>query len=170
MYGITLSYQSFTILLKSSEGNSELEQKSSLQFLKCIGLVCISLSLGIGMDVTTDTLSKLFLISPTYLKLVLYDANYLLFPVPGLGTFLVVLQRNRLKSKKIFILPCRCLKIHTNYDKLIEVLVSITRTCSPRHVFTSVMAQTIYEGDIYSLGGCHHKIQVIITLSHNIGV
>ena len=77
MYGITLAHQLLTILLKSSEGSSELELKSSVQFLKCMGLVCISLNLGIGMEVTTDSLSKLFLISPTYLKLVPYQANNL---------------------------------------------------------------------------------------------
>ena len=76
MYGITLAHQSFTILLKSSEGSSELEQKSSVQFLMFIGLVCVSLNLGIGMEVTTDTLSKPFLISPTYLKLVPYEEKF----------------------------------------------------------------------------------------------
>ena len=158
-------------LLKSSQESSGLEWKLSVQFLKCIGLVFISLNLGIGMEVTTETLSKPFLISPTYLKLVPYEANNLLFPVLGFGTILVFTQRNGLKSKKIFISPCRYLKIHTNYSKLIEVLVCITRMCSPRQVFTSVMAQTIYEGDIYSLGGCViTKIQVIITLGHNIWV
>ena len=117
MYGITLAHQSFTILLRLSEGSSELEQKSSVLFLKCIGLVCMSLNLGIGMEVTTDTLSKPFLISPTYLKLVLYEANNLLFPVPGFGTILVFTQRNWLIDKKIFILLCRCLRIHTSYSK-----------------------------------------------------
>ena len=119
-----------------------------------MGLVCISLNLGIGMEVTTDILSKPFLISPTYLKLVLYETNNLLFPVPGFGTLLVFTQRNKLKSKKIFILPCRCLRICTNYSKLIEVVGSVTRMCSPRQVFTLVMDQSIYEGHIYSLGGC----------------
>ena len=132
----------------------------------CIELVCISLNLGIGMEVTTITLLKPFLISPTYLKLAPSEANNLLFPVPGLGTILVFTQMNRLKSKKIFSLPYRCLRIHTNHSKLIEDLVSITRMCSPRQFFTSVMAQTIYEWNIYSLGGCvitknkdHYKIE-----------
>ena len=112
------------ILLKPSEGSSELEQKSSVQFLTCTGLVCLSLNLDIGMDITTDTLSKPFLISPTYLKLVQYEANNLLLPVPGFGTILVFTQRNRLKNKKIFILLCRYLRIHTYYSKLTEVCLS----------------------------------------------
>ena len=89
MYGITLAHQSFTVLLKSSERSSESDRNSSVQFLKCIGLTFISLSLGIWMEITTDTLSRPFLISPTYLKLVPYEANSLLFPVPGFGTILV---------------------------------------------------------------------------------
>ena len=126
----------------------------------------MSLNLGVGMEVTVDTLSKPFLILPTYLNLVPYKANNLVFSIPDFGTILAFTQRNRLKTKKIFILPCRYLRIHTHYSKLIEVLVSITRMCSPRQVFTSVMAQTIYEGDIYSLDGCvitkktgHHNIE-----------
>ena len=89
MYGITLAHKLLTILLKSSEVSSELGGKSSVQFLKCIGLVCMSLNLGIGMEVTTDTLFKPSLISPTYLKLVPHEAKNLLFPVPSFGIILV---------------------------------------------------------------------------------
>ena len=89
MHGITLAQQLFTVLLKSSEGSSESERNSSVKFLKCIELICISLNLGVGMEVTTDTPSRPFLISPTYLKLVPYEANNLLLPVPGFGTILV---------------------------------------------------------------------------------
>ena len=41
-----------------------------------------NLVLGIGS--TTETLSDLFLISPTYLKLVPYSENSLLLLVPGI--------------------------------------------------------------------------------------
>ena len=64
-------------------------QKNEKKKSKDVGLTYISLNLGIWIEVTTDTLSRPFLISPTHQKLVPYEANNLLFPVPGFGTILV---------------------------------------------------------------------------------
>ena len=50
----------------------------------------MSLNLGIGIEVTFDTQSKAFLISPTYLKLVLYEANNFLSSVPGFWNYLSI--------------------------------------------------------------------------------
>ena len=57
--------------------------KSLVQLLKIIGLFSISLYLGIGIDVTTVTLSSPFLTSPIYLKFVPYPENNLFMAVPG---------------------------------------------------------------------------------------
>ena len=135
-------------MLKSYEGSSESERKSSVQFIKCIGLTCISLNLGIGMEVTTDTLSWPFLISPTYLKLVPYEAK-------NCCSLFQVLELSEYEHKGKG-------QVNRNLSKSNKHVLSKTS-------FTVVMAQTIYEG-IYTVGVAEssHQIQVITTLSHNI--
>ena len=100
--------------------------KSIVQLLNFSGLLWRSENFGMGMDVTTVTLSNPFLTSPMYLKFV---------PYPGNNLFLVASGFNRMPpaslSGLLSLKACLCLCLSTLcflFSTSITVAIIITRT------------------------------------------